>query len=174
MSDNFRHPSSPPPATNVPADQPGPAVAPTHIANGQMTTHDARHTETATNTASSNSHSPSPHQPVPPAHRHLLSAYRSPCSARYRQTCRGNRTCPVIEGPPQQVHMDRPARRTLTAGGHRGRAPGSAIVARQNLTGAARAAVIAGPRHGCLSGQTALHVPRTYLCTLGGTPTGGI
>src|SRR6266516_8195443 len=43
-----------------------------------------------------------------------VSAYRSTCNARYRQTCRGNRTCPVIEGPPQQVHMDRRARRTLT------------------------------------------------------------
>ncbi len=67
MSDNFRHPSSPAPATNVPAEQPGPAVAPTHMTNSQMTTHDAPHTEKAANT--STSHSPSPHQPLAADHR---------------------------------------------------------------------------------------------------------
>src|SRR6266496_3346274 len=98
MSDNFRHPSSPPPATNVPADQPGPAVAPTHIANGQMTTHDARHTETATNTGSGNSHSPSPHQPVPPAHRHLPADHRRAAAMAVRNKGCGSDPRPCRTG----------------------------------------------------------------------------
>ncbi len=98
MSDNFRHPSSPPPATNVPADQPGPAAAPTHIANGQMTTHDARHTETATNTGSSNSHSPSPHQPVPPAHRHLPADHRRATATAVRNKGCGSDPRPCRTG----------------------------------------------------------------------------
>ncbi len=40
----------------------------------------------------------------------------------------------------------------------------------ENLTGAARASY-RWPTHGCLSARRVCTFPRTYLCTLGGTPT---